>query len=733
MYLSQVFLIASRHGIINAQGEENLSQTLVIGRDQLEKAMGEAMERVEAMSQVELKSALFKDQINDVLIPRSKSYMKIKMGFVSVFAATRIRDMIKGAEKNDDKRLIAVISDIAAILDTSLRALSRLLKTGFKSLDLNGTMMSFECPYENRLRREDDKEKTPSCDPYYREIDGYCNNLKYPFRGMANYPAQRFIPADYGDGLSSPRLNRVGGELPNPRMISEVLPKTPRENFFITNMVMTFGQLLDHEFALASSPTGFKYGKLKCCKRSDEDITDNDKNPLCFALKINASDNFYEKFNLKCMEVVRSFPVISRDCHLGSREQNNEITSFIDASPIYGSSKEISYSLRTFDKGLMLTQPNPRHPKLKHLLPVSEISFSKQCEDKRNTSYRCFASGDERVNENTILIAIHTLFVREHNRIANGLLLVNPHWNDEKIYQESRRILAAEIQHITYNEFLPIIIGETNMRRFGLNLQRTGHFHSYNQEVDATVDHGFVTAAFRFGHSLINPSISMLEDYTRYRPIRLQNDFFQPEHTYGSRFPSGLDPIFRGIYKQNSQMMDHHIVEDVRDHLFRLPSEPFGMDLISINLLRGREHGVPSYNTWREFCGMPRFEKWTDMIGMFPAIVFHRLSSIYSHPEDIDLFIGGVSEFSPQRLGNNPSQGLLGPTFACIVGHQFNRFKYGDRFWYENSNISGIINHAFTTEQLQEIRKVSLSKVVCDNSDRIFRIPENVFLSSNNL
>ena len=72
----------------------------------------------------------------------------------------------------------------------------------------------------------------------------------------------------------------------------------------------------------------------------------------------------------------------------------------------------------------------------------------------------CFVAGDGRVNEQTILALLHTLFVREHNRVAKEMGRVNPHWNDETIFQEVRHIMAATMQHITYNEFLPMVLGK---------------------------------------------------------------------------------------------------------------------------------------------------------------------------------------------------------------------------------------------------------------------------------
>lgn len=76
--------------------------------------------------------------------------------------------------------------------------------------------------------------------------------------------------------------------------------------------------------------------------------------------------------------------------------------------------------------------------------------------------------------------------------------------------------------------------------------------------------------------------------------------------------------------------------------------------------------------------------------------------------ENIDLWVGGVTE-------KRTADALMGPTLACIIADQFKRLRDGDRFWYENEEM-------FSKAQLRQIKKVTLSKIICTNGDDIDRI-----------
>lgn len=143
----------------------------------------------------------------------------------------------------------------------------------------------------------------------------------------------------------------------------------------------------------------------------------------------------------------------------------------------------------------------------------------------------------------------------------------------------------------------------------------------------------------------------------------------------------------------------------------------YGYDVLSLDIHRGRDHGLPSYTAYRKFCGLKSFKSFDDFTDIMSPQVAKSLSKIYHHPEDVDLLVGGISE---KPLGN----ALLGPTFSCIISDQMRRTRSGDRYFYTNPRQP----NPFTKGQLSEIKKIKLSRIFCDNSDNIQFMQPNVFL-----
>lgn len=202
------------------------------------------------------------------------------------------------------------------------------------------------------------------------------------------------------------------------------------------------------------------------------------------------------------MNFIRSAPAPRGK--LGPREQLNQATAFIDGSVVYGSSDDRTRSLRTGNGGLLRMFITPDN---RTLLPqtTDPNDGCNELEMNRKGHY-CFESGDARANENLHLTSMHLIWARHHNYLARNLAKINPHWDDDQLFQESRKILGAQMQHITYNEFLPILLSENLTRIIGLKPNAKTEFSDgdlYDDTVNPSIANHFAAAAFRFAHTLI--------------------------------------------------------------------------------------------------------------------------------------------------------------------------------------------------------------------------------------
>ena len=319
----------------------------------------------------------------------------------------------------------------------------------------------------------------------YRSHSGRCNNLLAPEAGASNTAQRRILPSRYQDGVSSPRTRSVqGSALPSARLVSQRLQENPlniEEQYSL--MLMQWGQFLDHDLVLV--PTS-KPGCGGC----------EAKPSWCFPISVPGGDDFYRGPGAPpCLPFTRS---LAGQQEVGPRQQLNLLTAYIDGSNLYGSEEGRNSRLR---QG--------------HLLRSSLVAGSvllplhTDIADCRAASGHCFLAGDERANEQPGLTALHTVMMRQHNIIAEQLHTINPHWGLEQVYQETRRVIIAIIQHITYNEFLPRVLGPHISRRFSLELEEFGYHDQYDSTCSAGIFNEFSAAAFRFGHSMIQPVLHL--------------------------------------------------------------------------------------------------------------------------------------------------------------------------------------------------------------------------------
>lgn len=577
-------------------------------------------------------------------------------------------------------------------------------------IDFSQTDLASRCPGDPVCPRQAAREP-------YRTHDGSCNNLRHTAWGKSNTPYTRILPPDYEDGVSEIRKTGVTGQqLPNPRSVSLASIKWgEKPDAKASVMLMQWGQFVDHDLSLAATtpmltPQGTS---IDCCNRKLL-LDPRFKHPACISILLPDNDPFYSKFNVGCMNLVRNAPSPPIGCRLRAREQLNQLTHFMDASMIYGNDEQQALGLRQFQGGLLKSSRINGAEFLPFDGRIGEGCILPTAGIRRGM--RCFVAGDNRVNELTGLVTMHNLFLREHNRVARLLWSLNPGWPDEKIYQEARRIVIAELQHITYNEFLPLILGPIVMRDFKLELSRTngGYTLDYDPETEPSILNEFAGAAYRL-HSLVQGAFNFqTEDGQLIQQFKLRNIFNNPASLYRG---GNYDGCIHSMINEPSQSIDNHFSEELTNHLFQDTNSSFGMDLVTVNIQRGRDHGLPGYNFFRQACGLTKIQSFRQLDNVLVEGAGRLFSQLYGHVDDIDLFIAGNYE---KKL----KDAMVGPVFACIIGEQFRRLKLGDRYWYENGNQAG----AFSPDQLSELKHVSLARIVCDNSDAIERIQPLAFL-----
>ena len=552
----------------------------------------------------------------------------------------------------------------------------------------------------------------------YRSYDGQCNNLERPMEGVSQSAFKRLLSPVYENDFNTPvgwtpeKLYR-GFRKPNARDVSLAIAGAAHieSDERLTAMTMQWGQFIDHDLDFAvGSPARQTFTSGAICNATCRNLAP------CFNIQMPRQDPRRRGPGPQCIEMERSSAVCGSGetslifRRVSRREQLNAITSFIDGSQIYGSSETEALDLRDLfsDHGLLrfdIVSTEARKP----YLPFNrDAPIDCQRNNSLDHPFRCFRAGDPRANEQLGLLTMHTLWLREHNRIAASLLNINPSWDGEKIFQEARKILGAQLQHITYQHWLPKI--------FGPHFQTMlGKYNGYNDSVDARVANAFATAAFRFGHGLVNPFLYRYDgDFLPHKGghLPLHQAFFAPERLLSE---GGVDPILRGLFlaPMKSPQPEALLSRELTERLFE-KAHHVALDLAALNIQRGRDHALPEYNEYRRWCSLPVTEDWDQLHDIKSQKMRMKLKELYGAVGNIDLWVGGMLE--------DPLQGAkIGPTFACIIADQFKRTRDGDRFYYESPG-------HFTPLQLAEIKKRTLAGILCDNGDNIHRVPDDIFM-----
>jgi hypothetical protein len=569
-----------------------------------------------------------------------------------------------------------------------------------------------------------------------RSVDGGGNNVLHPEWGQAGTPYVRVAPVNYADGISS-LVNQSTRKL-NPRYISNRIFNDTVVTIFSENAVSQmgwlWGQFVDHTLDLR-------------VETSAEDQSFAFNSPAVDPLETFSNQTGWMQFNRT--------PAIDGTGTTTPRQQLNTVNSFIDAWNVYGGTLDRQEWLRDGPYDGDLSNNDAQLVLTNGYLPRADVRGSDPLTSPQmdlmgplnGQPQNAIVAGDVRANENLGLTALQTLFAREHNRIAS---MVPQTLSEQTRFDIARRVVGAEEQWITYNEFLPAM---------GVDLPA---YTGYAPTVDPSISNEFATVGFR-GHSGVNGELQAIGKPTQWSAARLQS--FEDQGievttladgqiqltismTLAFGNPAllqkvGLGALLKGLSANLGYRNDEQIDNKFRSILFQLPAPgtdpascvgdapPPGcftdvQDLGAIDIQRGRDHGMPTYNQMRIAYGLapatsytqitgestasfpssgvsqtnpiddPRILDFTELrdaqgnvipsgsttpavVGIRRSTLAARLQAIYGRGNvgKVEAFVGMVSE--PHLAGRE-----LGQLQLAMWQKQFQALRDGDRFFYGN-------------------------------------------------
>jgi hypothetical protein len=454
-----------------------------------------------------------------------------------------------------------------------------------------------------------------------RTLDGSGNNVAHPAWGQAGTQYSRVAAPNYADGIAQ----MASG--PSPRYISNRIFNDVGQNLFSENEISqwgwAWGQFIDHDIGLRDEQPA-EIADMPYDRHDKLEAFSNDVGTLAFART----------------------PAAPGTGSSSPRQQVNTISSFIDASNVYGVTNARLDWLRNGS-----VDGNPSNNAA--TLLMSEGNYLPRVTARGNASTappmdlmgalfgspsRAVVAGDVRANENVALTAIQTLFAREHNRIVAAL---PGSLSAEQKFQVARRVVGAEAEYITYNEFLPSL---------GVSLDR---YRGYSSSVDPDLSNEFAVVGYR-AHSMIHGEFEPTVPAGTYTENQL-NTVFPAEGITVERNANGTvtlviplviafgnpdlltqigeGPILQSLGVEPQYKNDEQFDNSLRSVLFEVP-KPNGQsppscgspvikpscftdvaDLAADDIQRGRDHGMSSYNNLRRAYGLAPVRSFTEITG----------------------------------------------------------------------------------------------------------------------
>lgn len=414
-----------------------------------------------------------------------------------------------------------------------------------------------------------------------------CNTSRGPFLSPETGFNARLVSNAYFDGSNAPKNDRL------------------------TGLAWAMGQFLDHDMVL---------------------VAKNDNKPK-LQVSVTDPEDPFRKAGITKLEVSHTQTTLDAE---QCKVEVSSTTPLVDGSHIYGNTKELALSLRSFDgDGTLKSQLLGAGGKLEEYMLFDEHQ-------------KGWHAGDERSAETVPLSVMHTLFHRNHNYWAREVRKRNPYWSGDQVFYKARQLSVVELQRVTWEEWLPAILGHA------VELPAAD---SQPTEGGPVLFQEFTAAGFRFGHSLVSERVGTTE---------LRDIFFQPQRLVDRGMPAWLTDL----HATPSNAIDLHVVDALRNFLFG----DMGMDLVVLNLVRGRALNLPSFETYQACVNPPPVnEPITGTTDLFKGLLDHPPTMVGIPPllaELIETQFNILAEADPHfytRLTVEPEYQVTGSLSELII------------------------------------------------------------------
>ncbi|HEY4000896.1 MAG TPA: peroxidase family protein [Candidatus Xenobia bacterium] len=520
--------------------------------------------------------------------------------------------------------------------------------------------------------------QAPQWTKYYRTADGSWNNPENPKEGAAGTRFGRNVPLEVTKPDEANLMN------PSPREVSRVL-MTRDEGFkevpFLNMLAAAWIQFMVHDWV---SHGDVKYGSG------------------VMEVPLAPDDPMRKKYHESAMMVPKTAADPTRRPEEAGMAPGyiNENTSWWDGSQIYGSDVDTQNRLRSHQDGKLRLQDDGRLP-LDH--GVEDTGF------RRNWWLG--------------LDLLHNTFAKEHNSVCDMLKEHHPDWNDEKLFQTSRLIVAAEMAKIHTVEWTPAILpNKTLTMAMNANWYGLANYEASNLKERKILNHwkpddhmvggivGNHTAKFDVPYSLT-------EEFTAvYRMHSLLPDEIKLHHIGSDKTQevalgatrnkavhditekNGLTDL---IYSFGVEHPGQLVMNNYPKTLQELTIPGFSnYDLAAVDVLRDRERGIPRYNEFRRQIGLVPIKKFEDLTDDPKQV--EKLKKVYGNDvEKLDMLIGTLAEaHRPENFG-------FGETLFQIFIVNASRRLQADRFFTTSYN-----EETYTKEGLEWIDRSNMKSIL---------------------